>query len=408
MDVVRRLQSAGYVAYWAGGCVRDRLLGKEPHDYDVATNALPDAIRELFGRSRTLAIGAAFGVISVLGPRGVRQVEVATFRRDAAYSDGRHPDSVAFSTAEIDAQRRDFTINGLFFDPVADCVIDFVGGESDLRSRLVRAIGDPTQRLDEDKLRMLRAVRFTATLGFDLDPATLIAVQRLRAELVIVSAERIAAEMERILIDPHRVRGLELLRESGLLQIVVPETAPLLDRDDDPTWMRTLSILEHLCEPTFGMAIAALVRECRPNQPHTDLALSVGGRWRLSLEVTKQMQWLLKHEAKIRTAPEQSWPTLQRILVGPYPYELLDFSQAVAEVIDPSLEAIQFCRERLAWPEERLNPKPLVTGDDLIEAGLRPGPQFRIVLDQVRDAQLLGQIASKQQALELAAKLATR
>ncbi len=197
MDVVRRLRKAGYLAYWAGGCVRDQLLGREPKDYDVATDAKPDEIRTLFGRGRTLALGASFGVITVIGPPGAGQIEVATFRDDVGYSDGRHPDHVHFSTAEMDASRRDFTINGLFFDPIGQEVIDYVGGREDLRLRRIRAIGDPVKRFTEDKLRMLRAVRFSAGFDFELDPATWGAICRMSAQITVVSWERISAEIAR-------------------------------------------------------------------------------------------------------------------------------------------------------------------------------------------------------------------
>ncbi|MGH7200793.1 MAG: CCA tRNA nucleotidyltransferase, partial [Planctomycetaceae bacterium] len=197
LEVVRRLREAGHQALWAGGCVRDLLLGREPQDYDVATDAVPETVRDLFGRRRTLAVGASFGVIIVRGPQS--EVEVATFRTDLGYSDGRRPDAVAFSTPQEDAQRRDFTINGMFYDPIAERIIDYVGGEEDLKRRIIRAIGRPEDRMAEDKLRMLRAVRFAARFDFAIDPATLTAIQQQARELVIVSAERIAAEMRHIL-----------------------------------------------------------------------------------------------------------------------------------------------------------------------------------------------------------------
>src|SRR5262245_25703221 len=195
LDIVRHLRGAGHEALWAGGCVRDQLLGLKPKDYDVATSATPDQIREVFGRRRSLPIGAAFGVITVLGPHEAGQIEVATFRTDAAYSDGRHPDSVAFTTAEHDAQRRDFTINGLFFDPVAEQVVDYVGGQDDLKRRTIRAIGDARQRLGEDKLRMLRAVRFAAAFGFTIEARTMHAIQEMAGDINTVSAERIGMEI---------------------------------------------------------------------------------------------------------------------------------------------------------------------------------------------------------------------
>src|SRR6185369_6621765 len=190
VDVVRCLRGAGHQSLWAGGCVRDQLMEQLPKDYDVATDAVPQQVREVFGKRRTLEIGAAFGVVTVLGPKGAGQIDVATFRRDASYSDGRHPDAVTFSDAEHDAQRRDFTINGLFFDPLAEQVIDYVGGQRDIEQRVIRAIGDPLARIAEDKLRMLRAVRFAARFDFAIDSDTLAAIRQQARELVIVSAER--------------------------------------------------------------------------------------------------------------------------------------------------------------------------------------------------------------------------
>src|SRR3954470_5971345 len=215
VDVARRLRESGHQALWAGGCVRDQLMAQMPKDYDVATDAVPDRVREVFGKRRTLPIGASFGVITVLGSQGAGQIDVATFRRDAAYSDGRHPDAVSFSDAEHDAQRRDFTINGLFFDPVEDRVIDFVGGQEDLARRVVRAIGDPLARIAEDKLRMLRAVRFAARFDFAIEDKTLAAIKQQARELIIVSAERVATELRLILTHPNRARGIELLAETG-------------------------------------------------------------------------------------------------------------------------------------------------------------------------------------------------
>jgi poly(A) polymerase len=211
LEVVQRLRGADFEAYWAGGCVRDGLLGREPKDYDVATSATPDQIRTLFGRRRTLPLGAAFGVITILGPPQAGPVEVATFRQDATYSDGRHPDSVRFSSAQEDAQRRDFTVNGLFYDPVADQVIDYVGGRQDIDRRVIRAVGDPLQRFTEDKLRMLRAVRFSAAYEFSLEPKTFEAIRRMAPEINVVSPERISMEMKRNLVDQNRAWGMRLL-----------------------------------------------------------------------------------------------------------------------------------------------------------------------------------------------------
>ena len=244
IEVVQQLQQAGYQALWAGGCVRDQLLGLTPKDYDVATAATPDQVRDVFGHKRTLAIGASFGVITVLGPRSADPIEVATFRRDGGYSDGRRPDAVEYTDAKEDALRRDFTINGMFYDPAADQVIDFVGGQEDLAAKRIRAIGVADQRIEEDKLRMLRGVRFAAKHRFEIEDCTLQAIQRRATEISVVSKERIGAEMQRMLADPNRATAVKLLRETKLLAEVIPEGQLLYASEDQ--WQQTLTQLEVL------------------------------------------------------------------------------------------------------------------------------------------------------------------
>ncbi len=409
LDVVKKLRDAGHEAYWAGGCVRDRLLGQEPKDYDVATGAPPDEIRRIFGKRRTRAVGAAFGVICVIGPKQAGTVEVATFRRDAAYSDGRHPDAVTFSTAEHDAQRRDFTINGLFFDPIAERVIDFVGGQRDLEHRVVRAIGNPDQRLHEDRLRMLRAVRFAATFDFALDDDTLAAVRRLAGSLVAVSAERIAGELRLMLIGANRVRAVELLRESGLLEVVLPESAAITraQSEADPShgntpWVRTMRVLANLREPSFSLALAALVREFWSNEA---TVREIGGRWRLSNAEADVVAWLLAHVDTVRKARTIVWSRLQPILAAPHAGELVALADAIATTIDGTTADLDFCRQKLALPPHELDPPPLLDGNDLKMAGVPVGPAYRRLLAAVRDAQLEGTITDKQQALDLALHL---
>jgi tRNA nucleotidyltransferase/poly(A) polymerase len=409
LEIVKKLRDVGFEALWAGGCVRDELLGLVPKDYDVATNATPDQIRELFGRRRTLPIGAAFGVVTVLGPRTAGQIEVATFRSDAAYSDGRHPDSVTFTTAEHDAQRRDFTINGLFFDPVMEKVVDYVGGQDDLARRVIRSIGDPRLRFGEDKLRMLRAVRFAATFQFEIEPETVRAIQQMAGEVTTVSAERIGMEIRRILVDSNRAVGVRLLRETNLLAHVLPEVADLSAHNFD----ETLRVLGALNAPTLPLALAAVlsteyrmrrtddVATCtlpgRPLVTHT-----VGRRLRYTNKEVERATWLLISLPKMARAAELPWPTLQRILIHDGAEELLALHEAIAGPDDP---ALMFCRERMAWPPERLNPPPLVAGSDLIGHGLSPGPEFSALLEQIRDAQLNGQIATREEALALADRL---
>lgn len=403
VDVVRRLREAGQQALFAGGCVRDQLLGQAAKDYDVATDAAPERVREIFGQRRTLAIGAAFGVITVLGQKGAGQIDVATFRRDAAYSDGRHPDAVTFSDAEHDAQRRDFTINGLFFDPLTNEVIDYVGGQEDLQRRVIRAIGDPLQRIAEDKLRMLRAVRFAARFGFEIDAETLKAVQQQAGELIVVSAERVAAELRLILTHASRARGLELLAETGLLEVVLPESEAGLA--EDSAWERTRAILAALDQPTFAMALAAALRELSLAEPTTDLARRLFERWKLSTEELVGVQKLLAEESLIRAASGQPWPRLQRVLVASRVEELVGYCAAVASVLDGGLTEIEFCRAKLALPAAELDPVPLITGDDLKQIGIPPGPGYRELLEAVRDAQLEGSIHSRAEAVALVWRL---
>ncbi|RMG33262.1 MAG: CCA tRNA nucleotidyltransferase [Planctomycetota bacterium] len=333
--IVRRLREAGFEAYFAGGCVRDELLGRQPADYDVATSAPPERVRAVFGQRRTREVGSAFGVVLVRPPRGsdLKPVEVVTFREDFDYSDGRHPDRIRFSSAERDAQRRDFTINGLFYDPIEGRVIDFVGGREDLRRRVIRAIGNPDRRFAEDKLRMIRAVRFAAVLGFRIASDTLQAIRRHAHELLQVSAERITDELRRMLTHPTRARAVALCHECGLLERIFPELSAIVpppSPDSDAAgqppatpapphgsvrsaaghrmdaWTRTLCVLENLGNDprsleraretqsdgpsvTFGTAMAALLLEVRRDCDVTAL----GRRLRFSNAEIREIRWLL-------------------------------------------------------------------------------------------------------------------
>lgn len=410
--VVQKLRDAGYQALWAGGCVRDQLVGRKPNDYDVATNATPDEVRGCFGRRRTLAIGAAFGVITVLGRAGQGQVEVATFRSDATYTDGRHPDSVSFSTAREDAQRRDFTMNGLFYDPVEGRVIDHVGGREDLQAGIVRAIGDPHKRIAEDKLRMLRAVRFATTFDFEIDPVTKAAVRHEAAAITAVSAERITVEMRKMLEHPRRSRALDLLREVGLLQAVVPESRVLWEPSGSAhpdaeyaTWESVLGILNRLERPPFPVALAGLLWGIRVRSAATECVSRVCNRWRLSNEERNTVAWMLDREDLVRAAESVDWPRLQRVLIGPAVEQLLSLAEAIAAVVDGDQRQIEVCRRKLELPPEVLDPPPLITGNDLRRAGLQPGPSFGRILEGVRDAQLEGRIATREEALEMARRL---
>jgi tRNA nucleotidyltransferase/poly(A) polymerase len=396
-EVVRRLRQAGFEAYWAGGCVRDRLLGRTPKDYDVATNATPPQIRRLFGHRRTLAIGAAFGVITVIGPKRAGQVEVTTFREDAAYSDGRHPDQVTFSSAEADASRRDFTINGLFYDPIQQRVIDFVGGQADLARGIIRAIGESRQRFAEDKLRMLRAVRFSATFGFPLEADTLAAIRQMAGQITVVSPERIAMEMRRMLVEPRRAEAVRLMLDTGLAAALLPEIVP----GDDARRRRldcALAALEKLSEPGFPLALGTLLHEL----VDPAAARRVCRRWRLSNKQTARVAWLVEHHAVLGTARSIRWSVLQPILIAEGIGDLL----ALHEAAWPSgSDEVAYCRRLLEQPRQQLDPPPLLSGDDLLAHGVPSGPQYRMLLRRVRDAQLDGEIHTKDEALALVDRL---
>ena len=389
LEVVRKLRDAGYEALWAGGCVRDQLLGLVPKDYDVATNATPDEIRALFGKRRTLAIGVAFGVVTVLGPRPAGQIEVATFRADSKYSDGRHPDEVTFTGAQEDAQRRDFTINGIFYDPISNDVIDYVDGEADLAARLIRAIGNAAERIAEDKLRMLRAVRFATTFDFQIEPATLRAVQESAQDISQVSNERIGAEMRRMLLDRNRARAIDLLQQADLLSPVLPEVAELFDTT---RWEVTLQTLGRLDDPSLSLALAALFQSVA----EPDSISKAGRRLRFTNKEVELAAWLLKNLPTVQQATQVNWPQLQRVLVQSGADELMSRREVSSSPDDDSLK---YCRERLSQPPDELNPRPLLDGADLIEHGLPPGPEFSQMLQQVRDAQLEGEIATREEAL---------
>ncbi len=402
VDVVHRLREAGYEALWAGGCVRDGLVGRTPKDYDVATDALPEQIRAVFGHHRTLPIGAAFGVITVQGGKEAGQIEVATFRRDAQYSDGRHPNSVSFSTAREDALRRDFTINGLFYDPVEDEIIDYVGGREDLRKQVVRAIGDPFERIAEDKLRMLRGVRFAATMGYQLEQRTLDAITQQSAQLQVVSTERVAAELRRMLVDPNRCLAMSLLKQSRLLGNILRSWSPTEEQ-----WDETQRILASVDCALFTVSLTALIRcGCMAAEDPIAHAREICRELKLSNEESTGTGLMVQHEGVIREASSIPWPQLQRILIHPRIEEVLQYCSAVSLALDGNSGQIEFCRRKLDMPKARLNPAPLIGGDDLIKAGLSSGPHFRGILDQVRDEQLEGRLELPEAALSRALQLA--
>jgi poly(A) polymerase len=397
LEVVSKLQQAGFAALWAGGCVRDELLGLTPADYDVATSARPEQLRPLFKRRNE--IGASFGVVQVIGPRDDAgewtTVEVATFRSDVSYTDGRRPDAVVFSSPEEDAQRRDFTINGMFFDPVKGELIDYVGGRADLEAKVLRAIGDPTARFIEDKLRMLRAVRIAARFELAIDAATLAAARQMAREIRVVSPERIAEELRKLLAHPNRARGVGLLREFNLVEPILPELAASNANRGE----RVVAYLPR--QASFPLAFAALLHDL-----DVSVIESIADRLRLSGAEKARTAWLVETHPKLADAPAMPLSRLKPLLAHAARGELLALGRAIALASETGLTSIEFCERMLRdTPPEELNPPPLVTGEDLIALGLKPGPEFKRLLDAVREAQLEGRVRTKEQGLKLVEEL---
>ena len=399
VEVVRQLREAGHESVWAGGCVRDQLLGLRPKDYDVATSAEPGEVRRIFGKRRTLPMGVAFGVITVLGDRDSGQIEVATFRKDMEYSDGRRPDGVHYSSAEEDAQRRDFTINGIFYDPLTDEIIDYVGGQDDLQRRIVQAIGRPEDRIAEDKLRMLRAVRFAARLDFAIAGDTLAAIQRFASEIHVVSGERIGAEMRRLLAAPRPVEGVKLLAQSGLMA----EIAPALQHMND-AHPHVLVVLGRLIElAPHADFISCLGASLFAAGAEASAINQLADAWRLSNEERSESLRIAETAPRLLRAKQLPWPTVQRLLVVDANQQWRALLSAEAAVTNGQQDAsIRTIQERTKMPRDSWDPPVLLDGKDLKQAGCRPGPAFKRILDQVRDAQLDGRVATKADALELA------
>ena len=432
VQVVKKLRDEGFAAYLVGGCVRDILLGREPADYDVATSATPDETLALFPKA--LAVGAQFGVVLV--PFGSHKVEVATFRSDGIYTDGRHPDRVQFSkTAQEDVQRRDFTINGLLLDPGfypdgGDKVLDYVGGREDIERRVIRTIGDPRQRFGEDKLRMLRAVRFAARFRYTIAPETMEAIRTLAYEIHQVSRERIREELTKMLTEGEARHGFELLDESGLLKEVLPEIAAMKGVEQPPqyhpegdVWVHTLMLLEGLpagASPT--LAWSALLHDVgkpptfrrAPDRirfdGHADvgakMAREIGNRFRMSNEEIDQITSVVAQHMKFPELPKMRESTLKRFLRQPKFDEHLEMHRLDCLASHGDLSLHDLATEKLrTMPEEQIRPKPLITGHDLIDAGYKPGPLFSEVLTQVEDAQLEGRVTDRDSALVLARQL---
>ncbi|HUX10421.1 MAG TPA: CCA tRNA nucleotidyltransferase [Terriglobia bacterium] len=419
--IVQQLRDAGFAAYLVGGCVRDLVMGREPKDFDVATAALPAQVMEMFPES--LTVGAQFGVIIV--PREEGNVEVATFRSDGRYADGRHPVQVEFAkSAEEDVRRRDFTINGLLYDPLEDKVLDYVGGQTDIRARRVRTIGDPYQRFSEDRLRMLRAVRFAARFNFELDSAAARAIRDLASEILLVSAERIRDEILKILTEGQPRRGFELLDSTGLLAHVLPEVKAMQGVEQPPefhpegdVWIHTLMMLEGLDAPTPALALGVLLHDV--GKPGTfkirerirfDNHVEVGARMaedickrlRLSSRDTERVVELVRHHLRFKDFPRMKRSTQIRFLRMDGFSEHLELHRLDCLASHGKLDNYDLAREMLGRiPEQEIRPLRLLSGNDLIREGYKPGPLFKQILRAVEDAQLEGEIRTLTDALRL-------
>lgn len=419
--IVLRLREAGHEAYFAGGCVRDRLLGKEAHDIDIATSARPEQVQALF--PRTVAVGAQFGVI-VVREEG-RDFQVATFRADGAYIDGRHPTGVTFTTAEGDAQRRDFTINGLFFDPVSNEVIDFVEGRRDLEARVVRAIGTASERFAEDKLRVLRGVRFAASLDFAIEAETWSAIRAGASAIHAVSAERIREELVKIFLSPRRVKGFDLLDESGLLREILPEMETLKGCEQPPefhpegdVFVHTRLMLSLLPEtvsvplvfsvlfhdlgkpPTMQVDPTGRIRFNGHESVSARLTESIMRRLRFSGDEISATCEMVQNHMVFKDVKNMRVARLKRFMARPTFEDEMELHRVDCLGSHGLLDNHVFLRERgEEFANEPLIPEPLVSGRDLIGLGWKPGPRFKEVLDAVQTRQLEGLLASREEAM---------
>ena len=421
-EIVRRLQKAGFEALYAGGCVRDMLRGVIPHDYDIATTARPEEIQSLF--RRTLAIGAAFGVINVL--ENGADFQVATFRCDGAYEDGRHPESVKFSGAEEDAKRRDFTINGLFFDPLKQELRDYVGGREDLAKGCIRAIGDAGQRFAEDRLRMLRAIRFATVLEFEIEPSTWEAIRKHAGAIHEVSAERIRDELLKTLHAPQRVRGFDLLDASGLLKEILPEMERLKGCEQPPqfhpegdVWVHTRLMLALLPkEVSTPLLLSVLFHDiAKPATYSFDPAegrIRFSGHEKLGAEMTAEIltrlrlpgkeleatvEAVLNHMA-FKDVQKMRVARLKRFLARPTMPDELQLHRVDCASSNGDLSNFIFLQNKLEeFSREPLIPPPLVTGRDLIALGHHPGPEFKTLLEEIQSLQLEGNLPDRESAL---------
>jgi len=429
-QICSTLRSNGHQAYLVGGCVRDLVLGREPTDYDVSTDARPERVQEMFPES--LAVGAKFGVILVV--EGGAEVEVATFRSDIGYSDGRHPDQVAYSNSpRDDVPRRDFTINGLLMDPETREVLDYVEGRADLRAGIVRAIGEPRTRFTEDKLRMVRAVRFASRFGFEIEPHTLEAIRQLAPQVTQVSPERLREELTRLLTEGAARRAFELLDETGLLAVVLPDIARMKGVEQPPefhpegdVWIHTRLMLEKLtpgCSPSLAWGVllhdvgkpptfapakgpGSRIRFDGHVEAGAKMAESICRALRFSNDEAEQIESLVANHLRFMDVHQMRLATLKRFVRLPRFEEHLELHRLDCLASHGSLESYDFVRRFIAeTPPEIVRPPRLVTGEDLKRLGLQPGPRFKEILLAVEEAQLEGRLPDRESALRFAREI---
>jgi tRNA nucleotidyltransferase/poly(A) polymerase len=422
-EIVRSLQKAGFEAFWVGGCVRDFLLGRQPGDYDIVTSALPEQVEAQF--ARTIPVGRKFGVVVVL--QDSHQFQVATFRAEADYQDGRHPQQVTFGDARADASRRDFTVNGLFYDPVKGQLHDWVGGEADLKAKWIRTIGVASERFTEDHLRLLRAVRLAAQLDFNIEAETFAAVKANAPKIGAISAERIREELIKLFAAPHAARGLELLRESGLLEQVLPEIAATVTCEQSPDYHPEGSVFKHLLlmlgrlpsGADASLPWAVLLHDvAKPLTASTDpktgsihfyghervgaeMAEDILGRLRFPRKQIDEVVHTVRCHMQFKDALQMRKATVRRLLLRPtFPLELelhrLDClgSHGRLEVYDYLVEQAKLLERQ---PEIR---PPLLKGDDLLRLGMKPGPELGALLEEMREKQLEDELRTPDEARE--------
>jgi poly(A) polymerase len=420
-EIARRLQRAGFAAFWVGGCVRDFLLGREPQDYDIATDAKPEQVEKLF--RKTIPVGKKFGVVVVV--ENGRQFQVATFRAETDYQDGRRPEKVVFASAEADALRRDFTVNGLFYDPATGKTHDWVGGEMDLRAKIIRTIGAPEERFAEDHLRLLRAVRFAARLDFEIEPRTFAAIQSLAPKIKLISAERIRDELLKLFRPPHAARGLVLLRDSGLLEPVLPELAATISCGQSPEYHPEGTVFEHIrlmlekLPPGADELLPWVVllhdiakpvtaeRDSTTGAIHfyghekigAELARAILNRLRFPRKQIDEIVACVLHHMQFKDVKQMRKTTLRRLLLREtFPLEL-ELHRLDCLGSHGDLEHHDFLVEQAEELEQTpaMRP-PLLTGDDLIALGMKPGPALGVLLAEIREMQLADELKTPRQA----------